>query len=530
MNTLHHKIRVVSCCLGLLLAVGLVLVTMSAQAGHIGEREVRAAVETWVRYVTADARPDAVVERMEPYQVEGETVAYIVHLKGGGFCLAGADDLLLPVYLYSPYGTYDPNNPDYQYILEEIGARLKAVRKGLAERDPQLQAYQNALTERADYWQTLIAGRMPEAAAKPNTLLTAPISMTLPLTSKWDQGSPYYDQLPDLRPNERTVVGCNGTATAQIMYYWKWPPSGSGNTCVNYDYRWRTDWISTNLTIAVTVEPMFTNRLHYVYPYLAMNGYWDDSVYSAAQAITNATEYQNALTSLWGLMNPGTKAACADFGNTTYQWGTMRDIYTAGQHDPGALEVAKLSAHVSIGVSTTLGVSGSNSYFGNAVNGLKNYFRYDPDAKFDAQAYTYDLIWEIQWLRPAGLGGSKKGDGGHAWVVYGYNQGVNPPEFAMNMGWSGNGDNWYTFDTVPFPQNHDMMRRIAPLNVKFVGALSAGDGSPNDPYQNIETAIATAPDGATLIFRAGSVNTFSASPLVINRPLTLKGWDVTITR
>ena len=65
-------------------------------------------------------------------------------------------------------------------------------------------------------------------------------------------------------------------------------------------------------------------------------------------------------------------------------------------------------------------------------------------------------------------------------------------------------------------------------NVRFVGAGNAGDGSPNDPYKNIEEAIAEAPDHATLIFKAGSVNTFAASTLVIDRPFTLRGYNAVL--
>ena len=61
------------------------------------EEEVRAAVQTWLRNVTADARPDAVVEKMEPHIVDGGTLAYIARLARGGFCIAGADELALPV-------------------------------------------------------------------------------------------------------------------------------------------------------------------------------------------------------------------------------------------------------------------------------------------------------------------------------------------------------------------------------------------------------------------------------------------------
>jgi len=55
-----------------------------------------------------------------------------------------------------------------------------------------------------------------------------------------------------------------------------------------------------------------------------------------------------------------------------------------------------------------------------------------------------------------------------------------------------------------------------------------GKGSPFSPYMNIKDALNKAPNGATLIFRAGTVNTFSSNTLVINRPLTLKGRNVII--
>jgi len=66
--------------------------------------------------------------------------------------------------------------------------------------------------------------------------------------------------------------------------------------------------------------------------------------------------------------------------------------------------------------------------------------------------------------------------------------------------------------------------------VKFVGPNNPGGGSPNAPYEDIEEAIVFAPNDATLIFKAGSVNTFSGDRLIINRPFTLKGKDVTIRK
>jgi hypothetical protein len=534
MRTIDKRALRIGRVLGLLLALCLALAP-TAKAGDIEEAEVRAAVETWVRYVTADARPDAVVERMEPYQVDGETVAYIAHLEGGGFCLCGADDLVLPVYFYSPQGTYDPQNPNYQYVLWEIGTRLEYLRKGLDKRDPRVLQHQDALSERASFWQDLIAHRVPRRVESPEAVLTEPISMTLNLTSHWRQGSPYNDQCPELTPgaDEHAVVGCNATATAQIMYYWEWPPTGFGYDSVTYHYRWRSDWDSEPLDTDPGIPAKYSGRLQYdsVDDTLQMNGYWDNSIYRSAQGISATVAYQNALAALWNRMTQSTKTPDANFGATTYNWSVIQDTH-ADPPDAGDIEVAQLNAHVAIAVDTTFGLWGSGSFFGNDVAGLEDHFRYDPDATFDAVADIYSLTEDIQWLRPAGLGGSRASGGGHAWVVSGYNKGTDPNrEFWMNMGWGGSSDGWYTFDSAPFPVNHDMMTRIAPQDmVKFVGGGVAGDGSPNDPYENIEEAIANASDGATLIFKAGSDNTFSAATLVIDRPFTLKGKDAIIRR
>jgi hypothetical protein len=522
--------------LGLLLALCLALVPTSIEAGLMAETDVRAAVETWVRYVTAEARPDAVVERLEPYQLDGQTVAYVAHLEGGGFCLCGADDLVLPVYFYSPRGTYDARDPNLQYILWEIGTRLQGLQKALTQQDPQAQPDQQALAERSAYWQDLIAGRTPAKMARPEDSPTAPATMTLNLTCKWDQDSPYNDQCPELTPgaDEHVLVGCNATATAQIMYYWKWPSTGTGTGSVTYDYRWRSGWDSEPLATDPGIPAGYTGRLQYnaTNHTLQMNGYWDNSIYGAAQTIDDSPAYLTALAALWGHMEQATKTPSANFGTATYDWSVIKDTHT---DPPGSddAEAAKFNAHVAIAANTTFGLWSSGSYFGNDVAGLVDHFRYDPDAEFGPTADIYSLTEEIQWLRPAGLGGTNPvppvGDGGgHAWVVHGYNTATDPDrQFLMNFGWSGTDDGWYTFDDR-FPLKHDMMTRIAPLDmVKFVGGVE-GDGSPGNPYPNIEEAIADAPNGATLIFKAGSDNLFSGAPLIIDRPFTLKGKDVTI--
>lgn len=541
--------------LGLLLALCLALVP-TARAGDITKAEVRTAVETWVRHVTADARPGAVVERMEPYQMDGETVAYIAHLAGGGFALCGADDLVLPVYYYSPQGTYDPQNPNYQIILWEIGTRLEGLRRGLEEGDPRLQPHAQALSDRAAFWQELIAGHAPTKTVEPQGTLTAPISMTLDLTSRWHQGSPDPSEgrfntfnarcpvlTPDILPpaDEHTLVGCVATAMAQIMYYWQWPNTGVGNLSVNYPYWQRNDWAWTSLANnpGIPAGWPWTNRLEWTADNggrLRMNGYWDGSLYSLAQGINGSAAYQGALAALWGTLTPKMHVYPANFGAATYDWSIMQDTEAASGSASNA-EMAELSHHAGVAVAMNYGVDWSSANPANLEIALENHFRYDLDANY-APKNIDQMTEEIQWLRPFHFRGATADGEGHSWLAFGYNKGTDPDrQFRMNFGWgwayTWEPYGWYSCDDVDLPEglwfNQAHTTGIAPLDVvRFVGGGNPGDGSPTNPYAGIEEAIILAPNGATLIFKAGSVNTFSAGTLIIDRPFTLTGQDVVI--
>lgn len=540
MRTILNRVSRPGLYLGLLLALCLMPVPTRAQASAPDEEEIRTAVETWVRHVTADARPDAVVERMEAYAVDGEIVAYVAHLKDGGFCIAGADDLVLPVYFYSPQGKYDPQNSNYQYILWEIGTRLKTLRRELAEESPKLRQYQESLSERAMFWQDLIAGRDPRRMEILQVTPTEPISMTLDLTSHWHQGPPYNDECPVLTPtDEHTLVGCVATAMAQIMYYWNWPNAGVGTGNGNYDRRWRTNWDEEPLATDPTIPAGWGGRLEWAWNAvdggrLRMEGHWDLSLYESAQAISNNLNYQNALAALWDrLPNQDTTHYNADFGTATYNWNILQDNHTLPRDD-GDPEAAKLSYHAGVAVGMHYGVAVSSAQTVDIDNALEDHFRYDPDGTWGARNVDA-MTEEIQWLRPVVLSGCARPPAGgcHAWIAFGYNRSTDPNrQFLMNLGWGGNSDGWYSVDDVRlFPADQEQVIRIAPQSVvRFVGDDNLGDGSPDDPHRDIEEAVSEAPDGATLIFQAGSVNIFSAGTLIINRPLVLRGQDVTIRK
>jgi len=263
-------------------------------------------------------------------------------------------------------------------------------------------------------------------------------------------------------------------------------------------------------------------------------------MFTTAMGFTNSTwssahinAYTNALTSLYYKLTPHQTSLSADY-TTPIDWSSMQDTYNNPDVPPvnqAEIQVAQLSYEAGIAVSMGYGVCGSEASYDQVPPALINHFYYDPSATDPGFNYSNSdqdqMVAELQWLRPFLFGGND-----HMWLISGYDLGPNPPLYWMNMGWGAGSSGWYTLDDANGHTNiSDFVYGLAPLSVVgFVGASSSGIGSPNSPYQNIEEALSKAPDHATLIFQAGSVNTFSASSLVINRPLTLKGYQATITK
>jgi len=524
MKRMKNKVTHFKWSWGLLLIFCLMIVPMFLQARELREYEVRTAVETWVRHVAPEARPDAIIEWLEPFEINGETGAYIAHLDGSGFCLCGDNEMVLPIYWYSPYGRYDPNIPDFEYILGEI-ASLKMKLNGLKDEDyGKFQQLQPVFQERAELWEDLLKGHIPTRRQLRNRAKAkaAPDSMSLALTTIWDQNDPYYLQCPQLPTSGfNCKVGCVATAMAQIMNYWKWPASGNGSELWFYEYRWRSNWDQEPLAVnpGLNISGWWVGRLDYdtTAAVLKMNGYWDHSFYLAAIGKSDSTGYRQALDALWSRMDEDTTWLPVNYGATTYRWDLMADSAAAFSPD-GRDAVATLCYHAGVSCHMNYHVFVSTSNEGEMVNALKDHFFYDPDAT-TCGVDMNTMTEEIQWLR----------------AFAAYDTSTDPDRsFRMNMGWAGSGDGWFTYDTVATNglvfEVTDNTKQIAPTLVRFVGAASPGDGSPNDPYRDVEEAIVEAPDNSTLIFKAGSNNAFAAATLTINRPLTLTGRDVTISK
>jgi hypothetical protein len=328
---------------------------------------------------------------------------------------------------------------------------------------------------------------------------------------------------------------------AQTMYYWQWPPYGTGTFVWGYEYRWRTigSWDTEPLSIDPGIPPHWPKdqigttkyeRLRYddVNQRLEMTGYWDVSLYQEAVKLCSHADYLVALFNLYYRLTPATDSYTVHPGSTTYDWSLMEDQHS-DPPDPGDQEVAELCNHVSNTIMSDWGIAATGSCHNWQAFALKTFYYYHNDVK-EQTCSGYGMIDEIQWMRPVGMGGGSADGGGHAWVVHGYDDNYANTRFLMNMGWGGQDDGWYTKDNVPggFIQGQTNLVQIAPVSARFVGNAVPGDGSPDNPYMNIQDALAKVADGSTLIFKAGTTNTFSGSTLVIGKALTLKGCDVTI--
>lgn len=120
--------------------------------------------------------------------------------KDRGFIIVSGDDKAAPVLGYADEGSFDSNDlPDgLRYWLDCYAEQMQYLRS-----HPQ-SAYSTP-------------------RSKPNVLIT-PL-----LTCNWNQSSPYNDQCPTYgAAGTHAVTGCVATATAQVMYYHKWPKQGSG--------------------------------------------------------------------------------------------------------------------------------------------------------------------------------------------------------------------------------------------------------------------------------------------------------------
>ncbi len=203
------------------------------------------------------------------------------------------------------------------------------------------------------------------------------------ITSLWNQGSPYNNQCPFVKTGLSTKypTGCVATAISQIMYYWKYPDHGIG-----------------------------------------------EHQYSFQPA-----EGEGRILS-------------ANFGETTYNWSQMIDDYSKGYTDTQAEAVSTLMLHCGVAVDMSYTADGSGAYSTEACAGLKKYFGYNENMRIYTRSYYSESQWmnmiykELSNNRPVYYAGADASNGGHAFVLNGYDE---SGKILVNWGWGGKENGYY---------------------------------------------------------------------------------------
>jgi hypothetical protein len=219
-----------------------------------------------------------------------------------------------------------------------------------------------------------------------------PTSVAPLCKSLWSQLSPFNDNCPtytDTTTNEivHCATGCVATAAAQVMYYHKWPVTGTDST-----------------------------------------SYTSHSKYGSKTLIFNLS---------------------ANFSKSTYDWANMTNTYTAASTTLQNQIVAKLLSDVGIGAHISYSESSGGGPLGMA-RAFVNYFGYDKCASLLSRDYFSISEWdaliqgELSAKRPVFYGGV--GDkGGHAFVLDGYNT---EGYYHINWGWSGTSNGYFRISAL----------------------------------------------------------------------------------
>lgn len=160
----------------------------------------------------------------ESVEKSGDTpVCYIFNFSGHGFIIVSADDCCYPVIGYSFDSPYSLENQPENFTYWMDCRKLEIANNILSN--------VSADATISGEW-----SRLTSLNPAPETDGPAAITEVSPLLgSTWDQGFPYNVLCPSESAcgsyGGHVTVGCVATAMSQIMYYWRWPSTGTGSHC-----------------------------------------------------------------------------------------------------------------------------------------------------------------------------------------------------------------------------------------------------------------------------------------------------------
>ena len=394
-----------------------------AQEKSQGEAYLRAVGALTSTQIVGPASP-----LLDP--IDGATLGYVYALDPVGYVVVTSDTRLTPVIAFSYESDFpwqeDPNNVLLHMLRRDLALRLGAADAGaiLPEAAASNESDWSALTSPP-------AG--PESDGPPGDAPPGNGGTTVYgpwLTTYWDQGSPYNDDCP-LDPEEppinthRCVVGCAGTALAQVLAYWQYPTAVTFPSSDNYTSVYDPGDSYGTRTISIDATTASFSGLDYndcspsaaaVADLCFAAGVSIRMQYSSAGSGAYVAHWPAALAGNWSPWSPPLQ-----------RWGyASADVRTYEADKSGW---------------------GSPYYTGDGTAGETSF--YD------------QLSANMTVARPAGMTIEKASGAAHAIVVDGWQSGGRV--FHLNYGWTWQGNGWYTVPSG-MPSDYSIVR-LATINI-----------------------------------------------------------------
>jgi len=235
-------------------------------------------------------------------------------------------------------------------------------------------------------------------------------------TALWSQGDPYNLLCPTTHGGEKTVTGCTATAMAIVMRYYEWPKkSPNGSTAL---------YIAGGVTVP-------KNKL----------------------------------------------------SEHTYDWSNMPLQNTGNWTDTQENAVAQLIYDCGTAIKVTYGADATSGYMSNVVDALHNHMWYEQCYENYRQNYSdaswLALVkWELDNNYPLIYSGDNPSEGGHAFVIDGYDS---ANYLRVNFGWAGSYNGyWLLNDMNGFTDSQSAIVNLRP-NEDY--------STDNDTYQYVMKSI-----------------------------------------
>lgn len=155
----------------------------------------------------------------QTYDNQGSPVLYIYNIPSNGFLMVSAEDEVYPILGWSTANDFSTEHlpPALEEWIKSYLDQINFIRaEGLLGDSDIRKAWKHYLDRSA------VASQIPE-----KLLDVAPL-----ITAKWNQGT-YYNALCPVDqdgPSGRALVGCVAVAMSQVMYYYRYPQTGTGTS------------------------------------------------------------------------------------------------------------------------------------------------------------------------------------------------------------------------------------------------------------------------------------------------------------